>query len=91
MPCPCKHAEDCGSGLHPAELETGVRVRLLRDVVRFPYYTVSQGALGTVTYCSTGMVVVLLDQPIKGRTERTVSWWGKLLDDLTGDLEIVTD
>lgn len=70
-------------------LTVGTRVRLTRDVERFPYFTASAGALGTVTTAEADLFAVKLDEVIAAAEDwdNEVHWDGDLLADIAEDVE----
>jgi hypothetical protein len=79
--------------LNPDDLTIGTRVRLRRDVDRYPHFVAPAGALGTVSAldleAADCLVWVALDEIVDGADE-----WDNAVqfsdgDDYSGDLEII--
>lgn len=65
------------------------RVRLARDVERFPYFTATAGMTGTVVTSEPGLFAVRLDEVIVAAEDwnNEVHWDGDLLADVAEDVE----
>lgn len=50
-------------------MEPGTKVRLTRDVERYPHFTAEAGLTGTVTKFDEEIVAVRLDDPVPGAEE----------------------
>jgi len=88
------------------KLEIGQRVRLRRNVERFPHFIAGAGLTGTVSYVDAAMVGVKMDEHIDGCEEwdNEVMWYAPhpslaradegfvgLWDDLEEDVEVLPD
>lgn len=71
-------------------MEPGSRVRLKRDVERYPHFVAPEGLTGTVVECEEEIVSVRLDEPVEGAEEwdNQVHWYPEH-GDPSEDLEIV--
>lgn len=73
----------------------GTRVRLTKDVERYPHFTARKGAKGTVTESGDGTVMVLMDEPIKGCEDwdNEVIWSADLatIEEFYEQTEILTE
>lgn len=73
----------------------GTRVRLRRDVERFPHFIAPAGATGTVSYVDREMTAVHMDEPIPGCEdwENEIMWYemstgpDDMAAELSADLE----
>lgn len=71
-----------------APLPVGTRVRLIRDVERFPYFTAKAGATGVVTTNAPEFFSVKLDVELAGAEDwdNEIHWDGEQLGD--DDVEV---
>jgi hypothetical protein len=71
-------------------LDVGTRVRLRRDVDRFPHFLARAGAWGTVTMNHEGMVAVHMDEQIPGAEtwDNEIVWYEEQGHDPRRDLEV---
>ena len=69
-------------------IKPGLRVRLARDVDRYPHFIARAGATGTVTEIGD-VVRVHMDEPIEGCEEwdNDIEWCAAAGDDAASDLE----
>jgi len=82
-------------------LEVGQRVRLRRNVERYPHFIAGAGLTGTVSYVDAAMVGVTMDEHIDGceTWDNEVMWYAPhpslgegctgMWDDLEGDVEVL--
>lgn len=58
-------------------MDTGTRVRLRRDVERYPHFIAPEGCEGTITHADQEMIAVKLDEAIEGAEEwdNEVQWF----------------
>lgn len=58
-------------------MKAGTRVRLTRNVERYPHFVAEAGRTGTVTTYSDDLVAVRLDDPLSGAEEweNQVHWY----------------
>lgn len=64
-------------------MQEGDRVRLRRDVERYPHFTVPEGQTGTVVEASDELIAVRLDEPVEGAEEwdNQLRWYPDMYDD----------
>lgn len=64
-------------------MNEGTRVRLRRDVDRYPHFVAPQGAEGTVTKNGDDFLAVKLDEPLDGAEEwdNEVQWYEGMFTD----------
>lgn len=74
-----------------ATLAIGTRVRLVRDVDRFPDFTAKAGATGIVTTNAPDFFAVKLDVELDGAEgwDNEVHWHGEMLADISAEVEVV--
>lgn len=72
-------------------LTEGMRVRLRRDIERFPHFIARAGLTGTVADISGGNVSVHMDMPLPGAEswDNEIVWDPELADDIADDLEVL--
>ncbi len=70
----------------------GTRVRLTRDVERFPDFIARAGMTGTISYVGQGNVWVRLDEPLKGAQEwdNAVQFSMEHMDVLSECMEVIS-
>ena len=74
--------------------KVGDRVKLLRDVDRFPDFIAHKGATGTVCCVEiNGDLAVTMDDHIDGAEEwdNDIGWYDVYSDDIVDDLELVPE
>jgi len=78
-------------GMSIAHLPVGARVRFVRAVERFPFFTVPEGATGVVTASALDFFAVKLDLVIPEAEDwdNEVHWDGVLLGYAPTDVELV--
>lgn len=64
-------------------MEPGTRVRLTREVERYPHFTAEAGLTGTVTKFDEEVVAVQLDDPVSGAEEwnNEIHWYRDQFED----------
>ena len=69
-------------------LAEGIRVRLTRDVERYPHFVAPKGATGEITESSREIVSVRLDEDLPGSEawENEVHWYPENGDDAAADI-----
>lgn len=78
-------------------MDAGTKVRLGRDVERYPHFVAEAGLTGTVTTFSDDLVVVRLDDPVSGAEEwdNEIHWYRGQFEDedfkkvLQQDVELI--
>src|SRR5262245_35587921 len=80
-----------GTGLAPLPpLNVGQRVRLCRDVDRFPHFVARAGMAGTVVEVDSQAVCIRMDAALPNCEEwgNEIVWADVLLSDLAADVEV---
>ncbi len=70
----------------------GDRVRLRRDVERYPFFVARKGMTGVITVVEPNTIIVKLDDPLCGAQDWNNSvYWEKdfTLEDVVADLELL--
>ena len=69
----------------------GKRVRVVRNVERFPHFIVHAGAIGTVSYVDKDSFCVLMDDTIPGceQWDNEVVWMDHEFDQIPEDLAVI--
>lgn len=64
-------------------MDVGTRVRLKRDVDRYPHFVAEKGMTGVVTLKSEDQIVIRLDEAVNGAEEwnNEVHWYRGMFED----------
>lgn len=64
-------------------MQVGSRVRLVRDVERYPHFVADEGRTGMVTRLDDDLIAVQLDDPLEGAEEwsNEVRWYAGMYEE----------
>lgn len=64
-------------------MEPGTKVRLAREIERYPHFTAEAGLTGTVTRFDDEVAAVRLDEPVPGAEEwnNEIHWYKNQFED----------